>query len=96
MNTKSVIPQANPAASYTVHRAAVDQDVQRVLDSGWYIHGEQCAAFEAEFAAWLGLPGAMGVGNGTDALEIALRALKVGPGDEVITIAYTAVATVAR
>lgn len=56
----------------------------RVLDSGWYVLGEEVRAFEAEYAAWVGVPHAMGVASGTDALELALRGLGIGAGDEVI------------
>ena len=59
----------------------------RVLSSGRLILGDQVSAFEREFAAYLGVGHCIGVGNGTDALEIALRALGVGPGDEVLTVA---------
>lgn len=64
-------------------RAAID----RVLRRGYYILGPENEAFEQEFAAYLGTPGAVGVGNGTDALELALRTLGIGVGDEVITVA---------
>jgi dTDP-4-amino-4,6-dideoxygalactose transaminase len=67
---------------------------QRVLASGWYILGPEVEAFEAEFAAYHGLSHAVGVANGTDAIELALKAAGIGPGDEVITVAHTAVATV--
>jgi dTDP-4-amino-4,6-dideoxygalactose transaminase len=67
---------------------------QRVLDSGWYLLGPELEAFEAAFAAYHGVPYAVGVASGTDAVELALRAAGVGPGDEVITVAHTAVATV--
>lgn len=70
-------------------RAALD----RVLARGWYVLGEECAAFESEFAAYLGIEHAVGVNSGTDAIELALRALGVGPGDEVITAANTCVPT---
>lgn len=66
----------------------------RALNSGWYILGPELAAFEAEFAAYHGVGHAVGVANGTDAIELALRAGGVGPGDEVITVAHTAVPTV--
>jgi dTDP-4-amino-4,6-dideoxygalactose transaminase len=65
------------------------------LRSGWYILGGEGRAFEAEFAAWLGAAHAVGCGNGTDALALALRALDVGPGSAVATVSHTAVATVA-
>src|SRR6266581_2718616 len=64
-------------------RSAVD----RVLDSGWYVMGNALREFEAAFADYCGVQSCIGVGNGTDALEIALRALGVGPGAEVITAA---------
>jgi len=68
--------------------------VRRVLQSGWYVLGPELEAFEAELAAYHGVPHAVGVANGTDAVELALRALGVGAGDEVITVSHTAVATV--
>jgi dTDP-4-amino-4,6-dideoxygalactose transaminase len=71
-------------------RAAMD----RVLGRGWYVLGEEVAAFEAEFAAWLGAPRAVGVASGTDAIALALRALGVGPGDDVIVPTNTCVPTV--
>ena len=67
---------------------------KRVLHSGWYILGPELEAFEQAFAAYHGVSHAVGVANGTDAIELALRALRIGPGDEVITVAHTAVATV--
>lgn len=67
---------------------------KRVLHSGWYILGPELEAFERDFAAYHGVSHAIGVANGTDAIELALRALGIGPGDEVITVAHTAVATV--
>jgi dTDP-3-amino-3,4,6-trideoxy-alpha-D-glucose transaminase len=72
----------------------LEEAVLRVLRSGWYILGPELEAFEADFAAWHGVAHAVGVANGTDAIELALRALGIGPGDEVITVSHTAVATV--
>jgi dTDP-3-amino-3,4,6-trideoxy-alpha-D-glucose transaminase len=63
--------------------------VARVLDSERYILGSEVAAFEAEFAAYCGCAHAVGVANGTEALTIALRALGVGPGDEVVVPSFT-------
>jgi len=68
--------------------------VERVLRSGWWILGTEVKAFESEWAAWCGARHAAGVANGMDALEIGLRALGIGPGDEVITTPMTAFATV--
>ena len=93
--TGSSIPQANPGAGYRALRSEIDAAVARVLQSGWYILGQEVRAFEAEFASWLGTTTAVGCGNGTDALAIALRALGVGPGASVVTVSHTAVATVA-
>ena len=67
--------------------AEVAAAVRAVLDSGWYILGPQVDAFESEFAAYCGAAHCIGVGNGTDALELALRALEIGPGDQVATVA---------
>jgi dTDP-3-amino-2,3,6-trideoxy-4-keto-D-glucose/dTDP-3-amino-3,4,6-trideoxy-alpha-D-glucose/dTDP-2,6-dideoxy-D-kanosamine transaminase len=61
--------------------------VNRVLASGWYILGRECAAFEAEFAAYCGVAHCVSVANGTDALELALRSLGIGVGDRVATVA---------
>ena len=89
------VPQANPGAGYRALRDEIDAAVARVLQSGWYILGQEVRAFEAEFAGWLGATAAVGCGNGTDALALALRALGVGPGTSVVTVSHTAVATVA-
>jgi dTDP-4-amino-4,6-dideoxygalactose transaminase len=86
---------ASPGAQYQAHRAEIDAAVRRVLESGWYVLGEEVTAFERELAAYLGVAHAVGVGSGTEALTLALRALGVGAGDEVITVSHTAVATVA-
>jgi dTDP-4-amino-4,6-dideoxygalactose transaminase len=77
-------------------RPAIDAAVARVIDRGWFILGPELEAFESEFAAASGARHAVGVGNGTDALAIALRAAGIAPGDEVITsplsAAYSALA----
>lgn len=75
-------------------RDAQLQVVQRVLESGWYVLGPEVAAFEQSWALVCGVPHAVGVGNGMDAIEIGLRALGLGPGDEVIATSMTAFATV--
>ena len=72
-------------------RAAIDA----VLESSWFIFGKQHAAFEEEFAAYIGTVHALGVGSGTEAIHLALVAVGVRPGDEVITVANTCVPTVA-
>jgi len=70
------------------------QAVARVLRSGWYVLGKEVEAFETEWARATGTAHAVGVGNGMDAIEIGLRALGIGPGDEVISTPMTAFATV--
>ncbi|HTL32215.1 MAG TPA: DegT/DnrJ/EryC1/StrS family aminotransferase [Kofleriaceae bacterium] len=85
---------ANPRAQYVAHQREIDAAILQTLDKGRYILGEQVNAFEREFAAHVGVGHGVGVGNGTDAIHVALRALGIGPGDEVITVAHTAVATV--
>jgi len=67
---------------------------ERVLRSGWWILGEEVANFEREWAQWLQAPHAVGCASGLDAIELGLRALGIGPGDEVITTPMTAFATV--
>jgi dTDP-4-amino-4,6-dideoxygalactose transaminase len=89
------VPQVDLRAGYLELKAELDAAVVAALDSGWYILGREVAAFESEFAAWLGVPHAVGVANGTDAVALALRALGVRPGDRVATVSHTAVATVA-
>ncbi|HEX3151285.1 MAG TPA: DegT/DnrJ/EryC1/StrS family aminotransferase [Gemmataceae bacterium] len=76
---------ANPAG----YRSAFE----RVLQRAWYVLGPEVEAFEHEFAKHLGGGHVVGVANGTDAIELSLRAAEIGPGDEVITVAHTAVAT---
>jgi dTDP-4-amino-4,6-dideoxygalactose transaminase len=90
-----VIRCGNPRAQYVAHRAAIDEAIRRVLESGRYILGAEVAAFEREFASYIGVSEAVGVGSGTEALHLALAACGIGRGDEVITVAHTAVATVA-
>ena len=68
-------------------RAELEAAMARVHDRGWYILGPEVEAFEREFAAYLGVAECIAVGNGTDALELALRALAIGPGDTVATVA---------
>ena len=86
---------ANPSAPLPSDQAEIEAAVFRVLRSNRYILGPEVDALEREFAGYIGTSNAIGVANGTDALELALRALKIGAGDEVITVSHTAVATVA-
>ena len=86
---------ANPAAQFHSYQAEIEAAVLKVLRGTRYILGPEVEALEEEFASYIGVRKAIGVANGTDALEIAIRALGIGPGDEVITVSHTAVATVA-
>src|SRR5882724_13301212 len=90
-----IVPQANPRAGYRAHKQEIEAAISRALDSGWYILGQEGRAFEAEFAAWLGAGTAVGCGNGTDAIALALRGLGIDAGSTVVTVSHTAVATVA-
>lgn len=92
---ETIIPQTDPHASYLAYRAEIDNAVRAVLDGGTYILGAQVSAFEREYAAWIGVDHAIGTGSGTDALQLALKTCGVGPGDIVLTVSHTAVATVA-
>lgn len=85
----------NPRAQYLAHKKEIDEAIGRVLESGWYVLGKEAESFEHEFAAYVGAEHAIGVGSGTEAIHLALKACDIGPGDEVITVAHTAVATVA-
>lgn len=93
MSNSKILP-ADPRAGYLAAQTEIDSAVLRVLKSGLYILGSELDAFEKEFAAWLGTAGAVGVANGTDAIELALHAAGIGPGDKVVTVANTVTATV--
>jgi aminotransferase EvaB len=92
------VPFNDPVRQIAGLGGAVEAAVARVVESGWFITGPEGSALETEFAGYCGVDHCMGVGNGTDALEIALRAVGCGPGDEVVTVAnagmYTTCATV--
>jgi dTDP-4-amino-4,6-dideoxygalactose transaminase len=90
-----VIPQTDPRAGYLAQRTEIDAAIARVLDGGLYVLGKEVEVFEAAFADFIGVAHAVGVGSGTDALELALRACGIGTGDLVLTVSHTAVATVA-
>lgn len=87
------IPFLDLRAAYLELKPEIDLAVSRVLDSGWYILGEEVEAFESEWAAFCEAKYAVGIANGLDALHLALRALDVGPGDEVIVPSNTYIAT---
>jgi dTDP-4-amino-4,6-dideoxygalactose transaminase len=88
------VPFNDLARSTAAVRADVDAALARVLDRGWFILGGEGEAFEREFAEFCGSAHAVGVGSGTDAIELALRTLGLGPSDEVVTQANTCVPTI--
>jgi dTDP-4-amino-4,6-dideoxygalactose transaminase len=88
------VPAADPKSNYLAHKDEIDAAVQRVLNSGTYILGKEVSAFEDEFASYLGGRSAIGVGSGTEALHVAVRACGIGAGDAVITVSHTANGTV--
>jgi len=90
----TIIPN-NPNANYLAHKDEIDTAVSRVLNSGRYILGQEVESFENEFASYSGVKFGIGVGSGTEALHLSLRACGIGKDDEVITVSHTAVATVA-
>jgi dTDP-4-amino-4,6-dideoxygalactose transaminase len=88
-----MIAMADLAREYAALRSEIDGAVGRVLSRGWFVLGAEGEAFEAEWASYCGSAHAIGVGNGTDAIQLALRAAGIGPGDEVIVPALTAAFT---
>lgn len=88
-----MIPFLNLHDGYRELKSEIDQAVLRVLDSGWYILGDEVEAFESEWANYCGASHSVGVANGLDALILSLRALGIGAGDEVIVPSHTFIAT---
>jgi dTDP-4-amino-4,6-dideoxygalactose transaminase len=88
------IPQIDLGAQHGELRAELDAAIARVVTANAFVGGNEVAAFEREFASYLGVRHVIGVANGTDALEIALQAAGVGPGDAVLTVPFTFIATV--
>ena len=87
------VPFLDVGAATRELEAPALEAIERVVRSGWYVLGEETAAFEREFASFTGAKHAVGVGNGLDAIALALEALGIGPGDEVIVPANTYIAT---
>jgi dTDP-4-amino-4,6-dideoxygalactose transaminase len=88
-----MIPILDLTRQYRALKPALDEAALRVFESGHFINGPNVAALEDELAAYIGASFAVGLNSGTDALHLALRALDIGPGDEVITSPFTFVAT---
>lgn len=92
-NSSVAVPFLDIGAATRELEAPVLEAIERVVRSGWYVRGEETEAFEHEFAAFTGAKHAVGVGNGLDAIALALRALGIGPGDDVIVPSNTYIAT---
>lgn len=88
------VPLLDLAAEYRALRGEIDAAVARVIDRTAFIGGDEVRGFESEFAAHLGAAHAIGCANGSDAIELALQALGVGPGDAVVTVPFTFAATI--
>jgi len=89
----NAIPFVDLRRQYVRIREEIDVAIQDTLDRAAFIGGAKVAEFEGEFARYCGVSSCVGVGNGTDALFLALRSLGIGPGDEVITVSHTFIAT---
>ncbi len=87
------IPFVDIKTQYQSLKPEIDTAIQRVLERSAFILGTECKEFEKKFAEYIGVKYCIGVGSGTDALRLALEALKIGPGDEVITVPDTYIAT---
>lgn len=87
------VPFLDLKALYLELKEELDAAYRRVMESGWYILGEEGTAFEKEFAKYCDVKYCIGVGNGLDALHLILRAMEIGPGDEVIVPSNTFIAT---
>ena len=89
----ATLSPCDPSQGYLALKEEIDAAIQGVLESGHNILGPNVAAFEEEMASYLGCMSAVGVNSGTDALHFALRALEIGPGDEVIMSLFTFITT---
>jgi dTDP-4-amino-4,6-dideoxygalactose transaminase len=87
------IPLIDLKAQYNSIKSEIDVAIETVVRNAAFIGGSEIKGFETEFAAYCEAKACVGVGNGTDALYLALRALEIGSGDEVITVAHTFIAT---
>jgi dTDP-4-amino-4,6-dideoxygalactose transaminase len=87
------IPFLDLEAPYAELRSEIDSAIQRVLDRGWFILGDEVRRFEEDFARYCGAGECIGVSNGLDALQVVLRAWNIGAGDEVIVPSHTFIAT---
>ena len=93
MTLPSKIVMVDLKGQYKKIEAAINAEIKEVLDSAWFIKGPKVNAFETDLANYLGVKHVISCANGTDALQIALMALDLAPGDEIIVPAFTYVAT---
>ena len=94
MSSKPRVPLADLAAQYASIKPGIDAAIRDVIASAAFVRGARVTAFEDAFAAYCGARASVGVGNGTDAIYLALRALGIGAGDEVITVSHTFIGTI--
>src|SRR5213593_4447379 len=87
------IPLVGLLDQYKSIKSEIDSAIENIITSSAFVGGKEVALFEKEFAAFCEAKACVGVGNGTDALYLTLRALRIGHGDEVITVAHTFIAT---
>ena len=87
------VPFIDLGAAYLELKSEIDAAVHRVLESGWYISGEEVDAFESSYSSYCGAQFCVGVANGLDALFLSLKAMDIGPGDEVIVPTLTYIAS---
>src|SRR5262245_2988560 len=88
-----MIPFLDVGAGYRELRQELNEAYHRVMDAGWFILGKEVEAFESEYADYCETEHCISLGNGLDALHLALRAFDIGPGDEVIVPGHTFIAT---
>ena len=89
----SKIPAVDLKANYARHKAGIDAAMRDVIENTRFIQGKEVAEFEAAYAAFCGVPYAVGVGSGTAAIHLVLDALGIGPGDEIAIPSHTFIAT---
>jgi len=89
------VPFGNLKKHYGLYKAEIDAAVSRVLESGWYLFGDELKGFESDFARYCGADYGVGVASGTEAVQLALASCGIGQGDEVLTVSNTCVPTVA-
>ena len=88
-----MILASNPLEQFKAHKKEIISEIKKTLNSGNYVLGSQVHKFEKSFSKFCDAKYAVGVNSGTDAILLSLKALNIGPGDEVITVSHTALAT---